>query len=291
MAHADEAAKGAAKGTTAETAGETTGGTARGAGKRARAGTAGASGDTKPDEGFREWGRSLLVALVLFLVLRTFVVQTFVIVSASMRETLLVGDMLVANRLAVGPRIPGTQRHLPGYSTLHRGDVVVFDPHHEENMKLVKRLMGLPGDTLEMREGVLWLNGAPLDEPYVRAALIPDDASPEFSWQRPYLVDRVDPTTYRPTRDTWGPLVVPEDHYFMLGDNRDDSYDSRYWGPLASWRVEARVAFLYFSYNRDSYRPFPALREIRWSRIGRRIDGFDDAAGTAVARTGDATAR
>ena len=230
----------------------------------------------RPADGLREWGKSLLIALVLFLVLRTLVVQTFVIVSESMRETLLVGDMLVANRLAVGPRIPGSQRHLPGYAELRRGDVVVFDPHHEENMKLVKRLIGLPGDTLEMRSGVLWLNGERLDEPYVRAGTVPDDASSEFSWQRQYLVAGADESTYRPTRETWGPLVVPADHYFMLGDNRDDSYDSRYWGPLETWRVEARVSFLYFSYNRDSYRPFPALREIRWNRLGRDIGGFDD---------------
>src|SRR5688572_6001005 len=118
--------------------------------------------------GFREWGKSLLIALGIFLVLRTLVVQTFVIVSESMRETLMVGDMLVANRLSVGARIPGTQRHLPGYSTPKRGDVLVFDPHHEDGMKLVKRLVGLPGDTLEMRAGELRVNGTPLDEPYVR---------------------------------------------------------------------------------------------------------------------------
>jgi signal peptidase I len=230
----------------------------------------------RPADGWREWGKSLLVALVLFLVLRTLVVQTFVIVSESMRETLLVGDMLVANRLAVGPRIPGTRSHLPGYSELRRGDVVVFDPHHEENMKLVKRLMGLPGDTLQMRAGELWVNGQRLDEPYVRTGTVPDDASSEFSWQGRYLVGEVDASTYRPTRETWGPIVVPREHYFMLGDNRDDSYDSRYWGPLESWRVEARVAFLYFSYNRDSYRPFPALREIRWNRLGRGVGGFEE---------------
>lgn len=228
--------------------------------------------------GFREWVKSLLIALVLFLVLRTLVVQTFVIVSESMRETLLVGDMLVANRLAVGARIPGTQRHLPGYSTLRRGDVVVFEPHHQADIMLVKRLLGLPGDTLEMREGALWVNGRALDEPYVRPGTVPDDASPEFAWQREYLVRNVDPSTYRPTRETWGPIVVPEGHYFMLGDNRDDSYDSRYWGPLATWRVEARASFLYFSYNRDSFRAFPALREIRWNRLGRGIDGRDEAA-------------
>jgi signal peptidase I len=223
----------------------------------------------------REWGKSLAIALVLFFVLRTFVVQTFVIVSESMRETLLVGDMLVANRMAVGARIPGTETHIPGYATLRRGDVVVFEPHHEENMMLVKRLMGLPGDTLEMRTGALWVNGEALDEPYARQGTVPDDPSPEFSWQRMYFVGEGDPATYRPTRETWGPIVVPADHYFMLGDNRDDSYDSRYWGPLPTWRVEARVSFLYFSYDRDSPNALPALREIRWSRLGRQIDGLD----------------
>lgn len=253
------------------------------------AGTRGSAREERPSKSLAEslgdWGKSLLIALVLFLVLRTLVVQTFVIVSESMRETLLVGDMLVANRLAVGPRIPGTERHLPGYATIRRGDVVVFDPHHEENMKLVKRLMGLPGDTLEMRDGILWLNGHPLDEPYVRQGSVPDDAAPEFSWQRDHLVTGVDRSTYRPTRETWGPILVPADHYFMLGDNRDDSYDSRYWAPLATWRVEARVSFLYFSYNRDSYRSFPALREIRWNRLGRGIDGIEDGEVTASSRS------
>jgi signal peptidase I len=233
----------------------------------------------------REWSKSLFIALVLFLVLRTFVVQTFVIVSESMRETLLVGDMLVANRLSVGPRIPGTERHLPGYGTLRRGDVVVFDPHHEPDMKLVKRLLGLPGDTLEMRSGVLWLNGEALDEPYVRQGTVPDDASSVFAWQRQYLIAGVDTAAYRPSRETWGPIAVPQGHYFMLGDNRDESYDSRYWGPLATWRVEARVAFLYFSYNRGSYRAFPALREIRWNRLGHGVGGLDESVGGARADT------
>ncbi|MEQ1857641.1 MAG: signal peptidase I [Longimicrobiales bacterium] len=233
--------------------------------------TSDAAPPATPKGEFREWGRSIVIGLVLFLVLRTFVLQTFVIISESMRETLLVGDMLVANRLAVGARIPGTQRHLPGYSELRRGDVVVFDPHHEVGQRLVKRLMGLPGDTLEMRSGILFLNGIELDEPYVRPAEIPDDPLRDSAWQLDLLTTGVDRSAYRPTRDNWGPLVVPEGHYFMLGDNRDSSFDSRYWGPLAVWRVEARVSFLYFSYHRGSSRPFPWLREIRWARVGRPL--------------------
>jgi signal peptidase I len=224
----------------------------------------------------REWTKSLLIAVVLFLAIRTFVLQAFVIVSGSMEETLLVGDMLIANRLAVGARIPGTRVHLPGYSKPRRGDVMVFDPHHEVDMKLVKRIAGLPGDTLQMRGGVLLVNGARPDEPYLDSALDRDVSrsdvlSPEFEWQKDHLTSDVDPSTYRPTLHEWGPLVVPSGHYFMLGDNRDASYDSRFWGPLEGWRLEARVSLLYFSYNRGSYRPFPGLREIRWRRLGRSI--------------------
>ena len=105
-----------------------------------------------------EWTKSIVMALALFFVIRTFLVQTYVITSGSMERTLLVGDMLVVNRLAIGSRIPGTQIRIPGYSRPHRGDVLVFDPHHEVDMMLVKRLIGLPGDTLEMRNAALFLN-------------------------------------------------------------------------------------------------------------------------------------
>ena len=231
----------------------------------------------------REWTKSLIIAAVLFLVIRTFILQMFVIVSGSMEETLLVGDMLIANRLAVGPRIPWTKVHLPGYSQPRRGDVMVFDPHHVVDMKLVKRIAGLAGDTLQMRAGVLLVNGAGPDEPYLNSALRPDMTSSDFEWQRDYLTSEVDPATYRPTLHEWGPLVVPQGHYFMLGDNRDASLDSRFWGPLEGWRLEGRVSLLYFSYNKGSYRPFPALREVRWSRVGRSI--------AAVSRHGIASQR
>lgn len=219
-----------------------------------------------------EWTKSLLIAAVLFLVLRTFLVQTFVITSGSMEDTLLVGDMLMVNRVAIGSRIPPTNIRIPGYSSPRRLDVIVFDPPHEENLKLVKRLIGMPGDTLEMRNRALYINGVVQDEPYLKHSDVGDEAHPWMEWQRDYLAPGHDPRSYAPTRDNWGPLVIPEDRYFMMGDNRETSLDSRYWGLLEGWRLEGRAVFVYFSYNKESYRPFPWLREIRWGRVGHWIN-------------------
>lgn len=218
-----------------------------------------------------EWSKSIAIAVALFLILRTFLVQTFVITSGSMEQTLLVGDMLLVNRVAIGSHIPGTRIRIPGYATPQRGDVLVFDPPHEPDLMLIKRLIGVPGDTLEMRDRVLYLNGVAQDEPYVIHDGPGDDVDPRMVWQRRHLVGDADPRAYTPTRDNWGPIVVPEDRYFMLGDNREHSLDSRYWGLLEGWRLEGRAVFTYYSYNKDSFRPFPALREVRWGRIGRGI--------------------
>jgi len=226
--------------------------------------------DSKPNTAV-EWGKSILVAFVLFILLRTFLVQTFVITSGSMEDTLLVGDMLMVNRAAMGTRIPLTTVRLPGYSEPHRFDVIVFDPPHEESLKLVKRLIGMPGDTLQMRNRVLYIDGVAQDEPYVKHTDVADEMHPWMEWQRDYLLPGVDRRSYAPTRDNWGPIVIPEGRYFMLGDNRETSLDSRYWGLLERWRLEGRAVFIYFSYNKESYRPFPWLREIRWGRIGNGI--------------------
>jgi signal peptidase I len=230
-----------------------------------------AKGEAEAGNGLLEWTKSIVVAVVLFLFLRTFLVGTFVITSGSMENTLLVGDMLVVNRLSIGTRIPGTTLRIPGYSRPHHGDVIVFDPSHEPDMKLVKRLIGMPGDTLQMRNRVLYRNGKVVDEPYVKHQDIADDTHPWMEWQRDHLLAGVDARGYSPSRDTWGPIVIPEDRYFMLGDNRETSLDSRYWGLLERWRLEGRVVFVYFSYNKESYRPFPWLREIRWGRILNQV--------------------
>jgi len=222
-------------------------------------------------ESLAEWAKSIALALVLFLFLRTFIVQTFIITSGSMEQTLLVGDMLVVNRLAIGSRIPGTNLRIPGYSVPDYGDVIVFDPPHDDTLTLIKRLVGMGGDTLEMRSRVLYRNGVVVQEPYVNHHNIPDESDHVMDWQLDYLKADADPALYSPSRDNWGPLVIPDDHFFMLGDNRELSYDSRYWGLLERWRLQGRAVFIYYAYNGESYRPFPWLREVRWGRIGNPI--------------------
>lgn len=232
----------------------------------------GAEDEAKQGSTLGEWVKSFVIAGILYVIIRTFLVQTFVITSGSMKNTLLVGDFLMVNRAALGTRVPGTHFSLPGYSEPHRFDIIVFDPPHEENLKLVKRLIGMPGDTLAMRDKVLYINGEPQDEPYVRyTEPQEDEVHPWMRWQYDYLAPGVDPEDYRPTRDNWGPLVIPEGHYFMLGDNRNTSLDSRYWGLLERWRLEARAGFIYFSYDKDSLEPFPWILEIRWGRIGHTV--------------------
>ena len=213
-----------------------------------------------------------MITVVLLVVIRTFLVQTFVITSGSMEETLKVGDFLMVNRLALGSRIPGTNIRTPGYSEGRLGEVVVFDPRHEDDMKLVKRIVGMPGDTLEMRDKELYRNGERQDEPFVQwKDFSGDHEHPWMDWQADHLLPDVDRSGYRPTRDNWGPLVIPEENYFMLGDNRDESLDSRYWGLVEDLRLEGKAMFFYFSYNRGSATPFAFVREVRWDRIGRRI--------------------
>lgn len=247
-------------------------------GGRKRRGIAGASNaagtggpEKDADEGEKGgWGetlRTIAWSVGLFLVLRTFLLQTFFITSGSMKDTMLVGDFLVVNKAAVGSTVPFTGLRIPGYSQRRHGEILIFDPPHEPDLKLVKRLVGLPGDVLEMRDRVLYRNGEAVDEPYVRHTDRPNSGSANMMWQLRYLADGVDGVGYAPTRDTWGPIVLPEDEYFFLGDNRHESNDSRYFGTIEGWRIEGRAAFIYFSYDRESFKAFPALTAARWGRI------------------------
>lgn len=224
----------------------------------------------KPERaGPKGWVKTIVGYGIAFVVIHLFVFRTFVIDSGSMENTLLVGDYLVVNQVAMGGRIPFTEISIPGYADPRHGDIVVFDPHHEDDMFIVKRVVGLPGDTLQMQGRILYLNGVAQDEPYVVTGPEPDVHDPNMRWQQRILLGGAR-DEYHPTRDTWGPLVVPEGHYFLLGDNRNESLDSRIWGSLERWRIRGRVGFIYFSYNRDSTRPFPFVREIRLDRIFQR---------------------
>jgi signal peptidase I len=218
-----------------------------------------------------EWVKSLVIAFALFLLIRTFVIEAFRIPTASMETTLLVGDFLLVNKAVYGAQVPGTAMRLPAFGTPRRGDVVVFTPPHEPEKNYVKRLVGLPGDTLSMREKVLFINGVPMAEPYARHVDPLDMHAPGMRWQSDFLVDVAGRLDYRPTRDNWGPLVVPDSGYFVLGDNRDDSEDSRYWGFVQASAVKGQPLFVYYSFNPRTLKQAPWLTEIRWDRIGGAV--------------------
>jgi signal peptidase I len=218
-----------------------------------------------------DWTRSIVVAFLLFIVVRTFLIEAFKIPTSSMEGTLLVGDFLLVNKAVYGAELPGTSLRLPAFAEPHRGDVVVFQPPHETGKSYVKRLVGEPGDTLSMRDKVLHLNGAPLDEPYTRFLDFDGDAMhPRMSWQSNHLIANT-MRAYRPTRDNWGPIVVPPGHYFMLGDNRDNSEDSRYWGFVQREAIRGRPWFVYYSFDASENDDLPWIRHVRWRRIGSRI--------------------
>lgn len=229
------------------------------------------SGKPSPMRSLWEWAKSIIIAFALFLLIRTFVVEAFRIPTGSMENTLLVGDFLLVNKAVYGAQIPGTRVRLPAFDKPRRNDIVVFTPPHEPDKNYVKRLVGLPGDTLMMKDKILYLNGEPLTEEYSQHVDPVDIVVHSMEWQRNYLVSTVDPATYRPTRDNWGPIVVPENSYFVLGDNRDDSEDSRYWGFVDADAVKGQPLFIYYSFEPRTERPFPWLTEIRWNRIGGTV--------------------
>lgn len=235
-----------------------------------------------------DWAKSIGGAVVLFLLLRTFLVQTFVITSSSMEETLLVGDFLILSKAAYGAHVPFTGARLPGYTDPERGDVAVFRPPHDPDLDVVKRLVGMPGDTLRMEDKQLYINSEPYEEPYTRYSDLDGDVShPWMRWQCgesvalspdisgafrvPTGPDGTNGDACRPTRDDWGPVVVPGGRYFVMGDNRDDSVDSRYWGFLDGERLRGEALMIYYSYDPQLLRPFAFVRNMRPGRIGDRI--------------------
>jgi signal peptidase I len=223
------------------------------------------------------WGKSLAAAVVIWIVLRSYLIEAFRIPSASMENTLLVGDFLFVNKAVYGGEleIPFTGIRLlpvPGYGEPGRDGIVVFRSVEDStpNLNIVKRVIGASGDTLRMVRDTVYRNGTRLDEPYAlhlgTGGVREEDSRLRQirAWQLPHYVGRAPaPASYRPTTHDWGPIVVPPRHYFVMGDNRDESYDSRFWGFLPRDHIVGRPLFIYMSVARDPLR-------IRWNRLFRR---------------------
>jgi signal peptidase I len=188
-----------------------------------------------------------------------------------MENTLLIGDFLFVNKALYGAEVPIIHTRLPAFREPERGDIIVFDSVEDEGLKVVKRLIGLPGDTLAMRQGRLIRNGDTIPEPYTTPVDPTHSEDPMQRarmrrWQLPHYIGPA-PEQYQPDLHDWGPIVVPPDSFFVMGDNRDSSYDGRYWGFLPRANVRGRPLLVYYSYDRESWKPLPFISAIRWDRI------------------------
>lgn len=185
----------------------------------------------------REYFESIVIAVILALFIRTFVVQAFKIPTGSMEENLLIGDHLLVNKFAMGPTLTTLERTLLPVAEIERGDIVVFKYPEEPERDFIKRVIGLPGETIELRQKKVYVDGVPLDEPYVHFLL---PASGEMGIHEVTSLD---------VRENYGPKTVPPNQYFVMGDNRDNSQDSRYWGFLPRELIKGKALMIYWSFD------------------------------------------
>jgi signal peptidase I len=188
----------------------------------------------------REYAESIVIAVILALFVRTWVVQAFKIPTGSMENNLLIGDHLLVNKFVFGPTASSVDRALLPIRNIRRGDVVVFKYPDEPERDFIKRVIGLPGETVELKAKKVYIDGEPLDEPYVHFLLPASEAQEITSFD---------------VRERYGPVKVPDSQYFVMGDNRDNSQDSRYWGFLPAHYVKGRALMIYWSYEsgREDY--------------------------------------
>ena len=201
----------------------------------------------------REYFESIVIAVILALFIRTFIVQAFKIPTGSMEQNLLIGDHLLVNKLVLGPTASGLERALLPVGTVRRRDVVVFKYPEEPERDFIKRVIGLPGETVEVREKKVYINGTALVEPYTH--FLQAEATPsEFREVTSFDV-----------RDKYGPVTVPPNQYFVMGDNRDNSQDSRYWGFLPRDYIKGRALVIYWSYEagREEYQEEGAVASLK----------------------------
>jgi signal peptidase I len=182
----------------------------------------------------REYFETIVIAVTLALFVRTWVVQAFKIPTGSMENNLLIGDHLLVNKFVFGPAPTALERAILPVDEIERGDIVVFKYPDQPDRDFIKRVIGLPGETLELRNKKVYINGNPLDEPYVHFLEASQGASEVTSFD---------------VRERYGPVTVPPDQYFVMGDNRDNSQDSRYWGYLPRHYVKGKALMIYWSYE------------------------------------------
>jgi signal peptidase I len=189
----------------------------------------------------REYFESIVIAVILALFVRTWVVQAFKIPTGSMENNLLIGDHLLVNKFIFAPTPLAIGRHTLPVRDIRRGDIVVFKYPEEPDRDFIKRVIGLPGETVELRNKKVFVNDKPLDEPYIHFLTPPSNDYQEV--------------TSADVRERFGPVTVPADRYFVMGDNRDNSQDSRYWGFLPRDYVKGKALMIYWSYEsgREDY--------------------------------------
>ena len=183
------------------------------------------------------------MAIIIAFFIRTFVIQAYKIPSGSMKPTLQIGDHILVSKFNYGVKLPFLRSTLIPLGTPKRGDILVFIYPEDRSKDFIKRLIGLPGDTIEIRNKKIFLNSLPLNDTrgvYVDNLIIPGSVQP---------------------RDNFGPVTVPEDSIFVMGDNRDESYDSRFWGFVKMKDVLGKALIIYWSWNHED-------TWVRWGRIG-----------------------
>lgn len=193
-----------------------------------------------------EYTKAIVTALLLALFIRAYFVQAFKIPSGSMIPTLLIGDHILVNKFIYGTKLPFSDKRILVFRKPKRGDIIVFKYPENPSRDFIKRVIAIEGDVIESRNKVIYVNGQPVQEPYIQHT---DNST------RPGGIE---------PRDNFGPYIVPKGKYFMMGDNRDQSYDSRYWGYVDIKEIKGKAMIIYWSW--DSKRHLPRIE-----RIGRLI--------------------
>lgn len=194
----------------------------------------------------REYTEAIIIAVAIAFFIRTFIIQAFKIPSGSMKPTLQIGDHILVTKFSYGIKIPLLRKTLFSVSDPKRGDIVVFIYPEDRSKDFVKRVVGVSGDTLEIKNKKIYLNGLPYSDGH-----------------GVYMDDMIIPGAAQP-RDNFGPVTVPTGSLFVMGDNRDQSYDSRFWGFVDKRDVLGKALIIYWSWNKEDI-------NVRWDRLGRLL--------------------